>query len=210
MAAAFIHNYANEDMAPFLREFALSSIRHWRSLALRSADNLVSCTSRWFLCTWSGLLHNSIADAKSCEMTTWGLGWASCGLHLLESMQKPAGPQTAVMQNAAVVAAAIANGGVVMVSDRSLARGAVVSQRHQKSLWTGGVCGYHATQVRAMLGVVESGAGMGVAFRVSRLPGKAGTADVENGNLTRSSSVLRLTTTQPLLFLLSSKTWRNV
>ena len=118
------------------------------------------------------------------EMTTWELAWASCGLPVGEHAS-PAGPQTTVMQNA-VIAAAIANGGVVMnpyIVDRVLSpEGAVVSTTSPKSLGQA-VSADTAAQVReAMLGVVESGTGMGARVPGVKIAGKTGTADVENGN----------------------------
>ncbi|MDU5217282.1 MAG: FtsW/RodA/SpoVE family cell cycle protein [Atopobium sp.] len=184
-----IHNYANEDMGtiPLREAFARSSNTALAQLGVAlGADNLVSYARAFGYGTALGQDFSTTPSLmpNPAEMTTWELGWASCGLPVGEHAS-PAGPQTTVMQNA-VVAAAIANGGVVMnpyIVDRVLSpEGAVVSTTSPKSLGQA-VSADTAAQVReAMLGVVESGTGMGARVPGVKIAGKTGTADVENGN----------------------------
>ena len=184
-----IHNYANEDMGNITlsEAFARSSNTALAQVGTQlGAQNLVSYANGFgygkelgqdFYTTPSLMPNPS-------EMTEWELGWSSCGLPVGQH-ESPAGPQTTVMQNA-VVASAIANGGVVMnpyVVDHILSpEGTVVSTTSPHSLGQV-VSAETAGKVReAMLGVVEHGTGMGARVQGTRVAGKTGTADVENGN----------------------------
>ena len=92
----------------------------------------------------------------------------------------PAGPQVTVMQGA-VIAAGIANGGVVMnpyVVDHVLSpEGVTVSTTAPKSLGQA-ITAETAEQVKeAMLEVVQSGTGVAAQVRGARVAGKTGTAE---------------------------------
>lgn len=119
------------------------------------------------------------------EMTEWETAWAACGQPVGEHAS-PAGPQVTVMQNA-VVAAAIANGGVAMnpyVVDHVLSpEGATVSTTSPKSL--GQAVGTDAASKtkEAMLACVEQGSGMGAQVSGTRVAGKTGTAEVGGNNV---------------------------
>ena len=113
------------------------------------------------------------------EMTEWETAWAGAGQPVGQHAS-PAGPQTTVMQNA-VVAAAIANGGVVMsphVVDHVLSpEGVTVSTTQAKSLGQA-ISSSTADQIKqAMLEVVQSGTGMAAQVRGARVAGKTGTAE---------------------------------
>lgn len=184
-----IHNYADEDMGNIAlsEAFARSSNTALAQVGTElGAQNLVSYANGFgygkelgqdFYTTPSLMPNPS-------EMTAWELGWASCGLPVGQHAS-PAGPQTTAMQNA-VVASAIANGGSVMnpyVVDHILSpEGTVVSTTSPQTLGQV-VSAETAGKVReAMLGVVEHGTGMGARVQGTRVAGKTGTADVENGN----------------------------
>ena len=117
------------------------------------------------------------------EMTEWEIAWSACGQPVGEHTS-PAGPQTTVMQNA-VMAAAIANGGIVMnpyVVDHILSpEGTTVATTQARSLGQA-VSATTAESVKeAMLGVVENGTGYLAQVQGTRVAGKTGTAQVENG-----------------------------
>lgn len=113
------------------------------------------------------------------EMTEWETAWAGAGQPVGQHAS-PAGPQTTVMQNA-VVAAAIANNGVVMnpyVVDHVLSpEGVTVSTTQAKSLGQA-ISASTADQIKqAMLEVVQNGTGMAAQVRGARVAGKTGTAE---------------------------------
>ena len=113
------------------------------------------------------------------EMTEWETAWAGAGQPVGQH-DSPAGPQVTVMQGA-VIAAAIANGGVVMnpyVVDHVLSpEGVTVSTTQPKSLGQA-ITADTAEQVKeAMLEVVQSGTGMAAQVRGARVAGKTGTAE---------------------------------
>lgn len=119
------------------------------------------------------------------EMTTWETAWAACGQPVGEHTS-PAGPQTTVMQNA-VVAAAIANGGIVMnpyVVDHVLSPdGTTTSQTQPKSLGQA-ISSDTAEQVtEAMRQVVSSGTGTAARVSGYTIAGKTGTAQVGNDSI---------------------------
>ena len=115
------------------------------------------------------------------EMTTWETAWAACGQPVGEHAS-PAGPQTTVMQNA-VVAAAIANGGIAMdpyVVDHILSpEGATVSSARPRSIGQP-VTSQTADLVKsAMFDVVESGTGTGARISGVSVGGKTGSAETD-------------------------------
>ena len=119
------------------------------------------------------------------EMTEWETAWAACGQPVGEH-ESPAGPQTTVMQNA-MVAQAIANGGVVMdpyVVDHVLSPEGVETSRTQARSLGQAISADTAALVKeAMLQVVESGTGMAARVQGARVAGKTGTAEVGDGTI---------------------------
>lgn len=119
------------------------------------------------------------------EMTEWETAWAGAGQPVGEH-ESPAGPQTTVMQNA-VIAAAIANGGVAMdpyVVDHVLSpEGVAISTTSAKSM--GQVINTDTVEKvkEAMLSVVESGSGQAAQVSGARVAGKTGTAEVGGGHI---------------------------
>lgn len=151
------------------------------------ASKLVSYANAFGFGQELGLDFSCLASLmpNPSEMTEWETAWAACGQPVGEH-QSPAGPQITVMQNA-VIAAAIANGGVAMnpyVVDHVLSpEGTVVSTTQPKSLGQA-VSADAASQTKeALLACVEEGSGMAAQVSGTRVAGKTGTAEVENGNI---------------------------
>ena len=122
---------------------------------------------------------------SASEMTEWETAWAACGQPVGQH-ESPAGPQTTVMQNA-MVAQAIANGGVVMdpyVVDHVLSPEGVVTSTTQPRSLGQAISAETAEQVKgAMLDVVDHGTGVAAQVYGVQVAGKTGTAEVENGNV---------------------------
>lgn len=121
------------------------------------------------------------------EMTDWETAWAACGQPVGQH-ESPAGPQVTVMQNA-VVAQAIANGGVAMdpyvVSHVLSPEGVEVSRTAPRALGQV-ISAETAEQLKqAMYEVVNSSVGTGWRARIPgvEVAGKTGTAEVGNGSV---------------------------
>lgn len=118
-------------------------------------------------------------------MSEWETGWAGCGQPVGQHTG-PLGPQVTVMQNA-VVAQAIANGGIAMdpyVVDHVLSsEGAVIATTTPRQLGRA-LSVDAASQVKeAMLGVVDHGTGRRAKVEGSRVAGKTGTAQMGGDNI---------------------------
>ncbi|AEB07755.1 Peptidoglycan glycosyltransferase [Coriobacterium glomerans PW2] len=127
---------------------------------------------------------------KPQEMKAWELAWAGAGQPVGQG-HKP-GPQLTTMQNA-VIAAAIANGGIAMdpyICGQILAPdGTVIKSTQPRSLGQAVSAGT-ADQVKsAMLDVVQRGTGREAAIKGVKVAGKTGTGETnlaskENANST--------------------------
>ncbi len=117
------------------------------------------------------------------EMTEWETAWAACGQPVGEHAS-PAGPQATVMQDA-VVAATIANGGVVLnpyVVDHVLSpEGVTVATTMPQAI--GQPVSPETVQAlkEAMLEVVQNGTGYAASVPGIKVAGKTGTAQVADG-----------------------------
>ena len=117
-------------------------------------------------------------------MTEWETAWAGAGQPV--GMDHTPGPQTTVMQNC-VIAAAIANSGVVMdpffVSQILAPDGTVVKTTQSRSLGQA-VSSATADQVKqAMLAVVQSGTGTDAQIPGVKVAGKTGSAETGGTNV---------------------------
>ncbi len=122
--------------------------------------------------------------ADPAQMTEWELAWAGAGQPV--GQDHTPGPQTTVMQNA-VIAAAIANSGVVMdpffVSQVLAPDGTVVKTTQSRSLGQA-ISADTADKVKqAMLDVVQSGTGTDAQISGVKVAGKTGSAETGGTNV---------------------------
>lgn len=168
--------------------FALSSNTAFGQVGVEvGAGTLVSYANAFGYGRAVGQDFSTLASLMpvASEMTEWETAWAACGQPVGQHAS-PAGPQATVMQNA-MVAQAIANGGVVMdpyVVDHVLSPEGVVTSTTQPRSLGQAISSDTAAQVKsAMLDVVESGTGVAAQVYGTQVAGKTGTAEVEGGNV---------------------------
>lgn len=184
---ATVTNFRNEDLGEIsLREALVrsSNTAFGQVGAQVGANKLVSYAQAFGYGTTLGADFAAIASLmpEAKEMTEWETAWAACGQPVGEH-ESPAGPQTTVMQNA-VIAAAIANGGLAMspyLVDHVLSpEGVVISTSSPRTL-TQAIPQSVADDVKsAMLDVVQNGSGAGAQVYGVQVAGKTGTAEVSD------------------------------
>lgn len=170
-----------------LREaFAVSSNVAFGQLAVQEgAGELVKYAEAFGYDGSLGLDFSCIPSvmANPGDMGEWETAWAGCGQPVGEHASAN-GPQATVMQNA-VVAAAIANGGVVMnpyVVDSVLSpEGTQISKTAPKSLGQAISADTAREVTDAMVSVVESGTGGAASLSGVTVAGKTGTAETGSG-----------------------------
>lgn len=170
-----------------LREaFAVSSNVAFGQLAVQEgAGELVKYAEAFGYDGSLGLDFSCIPSvmANPGDMGEWETAWAGCGQPVGEHASAN-GPQATVMQNA-VMAAAIANGGVVMnpyVVDSVLSpEGTQISKTAPKSLGQAISADTAREVTDAMVSVVESGTGGAASLSGVTVAGKTGTAETGSG-----------------------------
>lgn len=190
IGGAEVSNYGYNDYGtPTLKEaFALSSNTVFGQVGVQvGASNLVKYADAFGYGTNIGQDFNTLPSLMPdpSEMTEWETAWAACGQPVGQH-PSPAGPQVTVMQNA-MVAQAVANGGVVMnpyLVDHVLSpEGAAISTTQPKSLGQA-ISADTASKVKeAMLGVVDHGTGVRAKVQGVQVAGKTGTAQIEDGKI---------------------------
>lgn len=186
IGGAKITNYQDADYGDISlkQAFTVSSNVAFAQVANQvGADQLVSFARAFGYGDDLGQDFSTTASVmpKASDMTDWELAWAGAGQPVGQG--HTAGPQTTCMQNA-VMAAAIANGGIAMnpyvVAQTLAPDGTVVKETGTKSLGQA-ISETTAQQVgEAMLSVVENGSGWRAAVPGVKVAGKTGTAEVDN------------------------------
>ncbi len=176
------YNMADYGELDLRTAFAYSSNTVFGQLATQIGAEALVATARAFGYGSSvGVGFTTVASLMPdpAEMTEWETAWAGAGQPVGQH-ESPAGPQSTVMQNA-MVAAAIANGGVLMepyvVQGVTDANGSYISTTQPHAL--GQACSAAvAKQVgSAMLSTVSEGTGAAAAIAGVDVAGKTGTAE---------------------------------
>ena len=184
-----VTNYANESYGTISLQqaFAVSSNVVFGQVANEvGASSLVQFANAF---GYGQKLGQDLTTAASIMadpslMTEWETAWAGAGQPV--GMDHTPGPQTTVMQNC-VIAAAIANSGVVMdpffVAQVLAPDGTVVKTTQSRSLGQA-VSATTADQVKqAMLAVVQSGTGTDAQIPGVKVAGKTGSAETGGTNV---------------------------
>ena len=180
-------NKSNWGRQSLLEAFAFSANTVFGQVATQvGADKLVTTARAFGYGQQLGVDFTTAASIMPdpAEMTEWELAWAGAGQPVGQGHTP--GPQTTIMQNA-VIAAAIANGGIAMnpyvVSQTLAPDGAVVKTTQARSLGQA-VSPATADQVKqAMLEVVESGSGEAARIRGVKVAGKTGHAEASSSKV---------------------------
>ena len=175
------HNYAAFGTISLQKAFAYSANTVFGQVATQvGAETLVQYARAFGYGQELGLDFSSAASVMPdpAEMTEWELAWAGAGQPVGQG--HTAGPQTTVLQ-AAVVAAAIANDGIVMnpyvVAQTLSPEGTVIKTTQPRSLGQA-LSASTASQVKeSMLQVVEDGTGEQASVSGVQVAGKTGTAE---------------------------------
>ena len=184
-----VTNYANESYGTISLQqaFAVSSNVVFGQVANEvGANTLVQFANAFGYGQKLGQDLTSAASimADPSLMTEWETAWAGAGQPV--GMDHTPGPQTTVMQSC-VIAAAIANSGVVMdpffVSQILAPDGTVVKTTQSRSLGQA-VSSATADQVKqAMLAVVQSGTGTDAQIPGVKVAGKTGSPETGGTNV---------------------------
>lgn len=166
------------------RAFAVSSNTVFGQVAEQLGAEQLITTARAF--GYGQKLGQDFSAAASImpepeQMSLWELAWAGAGQPVGQGHTP--GPQTTIMQNA-VMAAAIANGGIAMnpyVVGQILAPdGTVIKTTRERSLGQA-VSATTADAVKqAMLDVVQNGSGVAASIPGVKVAGKTGTAETNS------------------------------
>ncbi len=191
IGGAQVSNVHDEDYGEITLRYALavSANTVFGQLAVQEGPEVLCAFARGFgYGTELGQDFSCLASVMPdpAEMTEWETAWAGCGQPVGEHAS-PAGPQVTVMQNA-VVAAAIANGGIAMnpfLVARTLSpEGVEVSTTQPRSLGQAVDASTATSLGEAMLDVTTEGTGTSGQVWDALVAGKTGTA--EEGDHTNS------------------------